>query len=489
MKKKKKGLLIFVILLLLAAVIGFIVWYVMNQDKIINSGTDTVFVDSVGTITGLTNNGTNQRYAGVVEAQETWNVENSSDKTVSEIYVEEGDIVNVGDPLFVYDTTDSEENLVEGEIEIDRLNAEIENYEAQIKTLQADKAKAGSDEQLDYQTQIQTIQNSLKKSQYDLQKQQVENENLQKSINNATVYSELAGLVQSINKNSNESAYSYDDSSNYFMTIVAVGQYRVKVTINEQNRYDLTEGASVLAYSRVVEGQYWRGTLESIDYDNPVSDNSSSYYYYGSSSDSSTTSSSYYGYITLEDDTDLIMGQHVYVEMDYGQEDGKEGLWLSSYYIVQNDGEDPYVWAVNDKDKIEKRTVTLGEYDEDLGEYEITDGLSASDYIAFPSEYVQEGADADKNVDSSASYYSEYSEYSDDSDILNYYYEEDTEDAEYGYTDDTDNSDEEIDTEDGVWTDGDDSDLTDALDGLDIEEYTDDNIGDGSAPASAETEG
>ena len=39
-----------------------------------------------------------------------------------------------------------------------------------------------------------------------------------------------------------------------------------------------------------------------------------------------------------------------------------------------------------------KRTVTLGEYDAMTGTYAVTDGLSESDYVAYPDENCVEGA-------------------------------------------------------------------------------------------------
>ena len=94
-----------------------------------------------------------------------------------------------------------------------------------------------------------------------------------------------------------------------------------------------------------------------------------------------------------------MLGQHVYIERDEGQEDKKEGLWLSEYYIVDADTNSPYVWAV-DKDKcLEKRSVILGQYDEVLGEYEIADGLSKKDSIAYPSELLEEGMRTTNNAE------------------------------------------------------------------------------------------
>ncbi len=76
--------------------------------------------------------------------------------------------------------------------------------------------------------------------------------------------------------------------------------------------------------------------------------------------------------------------------MDEGQCVEKEGIWLFEGYIGM-DEEEPYVWAANKKDRLEKRKVELGEYDEALGEYEIKSGLSEDDYIAYPMDGLYEG--------------------------------------------------------------------------------------------------
>ena len=84
------------------------------------------------------------------------------------------------------------------------------------------------------------------------------------------------------------------------------------------------------------------------------------------------------------------MGQHVYIELgDAGSE--REGIWLPSYFIEQ-DGDNAYVWAATDKDKLEKRQVTLGQHDDMTDEYQIAEGLAAEDYIAIPEEGLKEGA-------------------------------------------------------------------------------------------------
>lgn len=498
MKRRKKGFLIVLVVLLLIGAVGFIVWSVRNQDTG-NAETNTVFVDSVSALTGLGSTGVIQKFAGVVEPQETWNVENSSDRTIAEVYVKVGDTVKAGDQLFTYDTTEAKDSLIEGEIEIDRLNGDIAGYQSQIETLQADKAKAAAADQLDIETQIQTIQNQLRRAQYDLQKQQVTNANLEETIANSTVTSEIDGLVQSIN-DSDSASYSYGDESNAYMTIIAVGDYRIRGTINEQNRDSLVEGSPVIVYSRANENEYWKGTLSEIDYDNPIEETNS---YSMSSSDSMTQSSNYPFYVELDSIDGLMMGQHVYIEMDYGQADGRDGMWLNEYYIVQDDG-DPYVWAANSRNQIEKRTVTLGEYDEDQEKYEILSGLSADDYIAFPNDSISEGDAVELNVDQTSNYFDanvedsyldeESSDFTWDSETDAIYYEDETgtdtffDDAEMdegyweGETGDLYYDETETDTE--IWEDASEVDAPGGIaDELDIQEYTE-AIG----PVSEETE-
>ena len=103
-------------------------------------------------------------------------------------------------------------------------------------------------------------------------------------------------------------------------------------------------------------------------------------------------SSKYPFYVKLEGKGDgLLMGQHVYIEPDYGQEDETDAnaINLPSYFI--NDAGSPWVWAKNSKDKLEKRNLKLGEYNGETDTYPVLDGLTAEDYIAFPDDSLKAG--------------------------------------------------------------------------------------------------
>lgn len=383
---------------LAAAIVGFVFLKGTSSDSQ-GSSENLVYVDSVASIVGLgSGNGMLNRFAGVVEPQETVNIKVSSDKTVKECYVKEGDEVKKGQELFIYDTSEAEENLASKEIEIDRIKMDIETYKANVESLKKEKANASSDEQLDYTVRIQSAENNAKRSEYELKSTQQEIEQLKKSINEAVVTSEIDGVVKSINDSTDDSVVSYGngDNSDSYMTLLSTGQYRIKGTINEQNMGSLSEGDAIIVHSRVDENKTWTGTLTEIDMEHPENNNND--YVISSGSSDTTSSNSYPFYVDLDADDDLMLGQHVYMERDEGQLEEKEGLWLGSYYIIQEDGK-AYVWAAGKRDKIEKREVTLGEHDEDLDEYQITGGLTEDDYIAYPDESIKEGASVTRNIE------------------------------------------------------------------------------------------
>ena len=151
----------------------------------------------------------------------------------------------------------------------------------------------------------------------------------------------------------------------------------IKGTVNEMNVQNIIEGDPVIIRSRVDSSQIWKGTMGTIDRESATSSNSSSsgYGMTDSSGDSQTTTSTYPFYVNLDSSDGLMLGQHVYIEMDEGQDTQKVGVWISEAYIVDADTDSPYVWATDKNDKLEKRNVILGQYDEELGEYEIADGL------------------------------------------------------------------------------------------------------------------
>ena len=133
--------------------------------------------------------------------------------------------------------------------------------------------------------------------------------------------------------------------------------------------------------SRTDDGVFWLGTVTLVDYENP-SQGSQYDMYYGVSSDEMTASSKYPFYVELDSTEGLILGQHVYMELDAGAEE-TSGISVSSAFIAYEEDGSAYVWAEN-RNKLEKRLVTVGEYNPMNDTMEVLEGLTEEDFIAFP---------------------------------------------------------------------------------------------------------
>ena len=405
--KKKLGIIAGVAVVILIAVVFFVI-------KNIGGGTDEkAYVQSVSEITGLGSaNGMNNRYTGVVDAQSSWKISLQSDLSVEKRYVNVGDQVKKGDKLFKYNTEELRLSKEKKELEQETMQNEITQLTKDIKSYQSDLKTASASEKIELQTQILTAQTTIKKDQFNIKSNKTTIKNLEKNIKDATVKSIMNGLVKKINTSLEtasdsdsssddsdmDSDSSYDDGSSSdtsYMTILAVGNYRVTGTISETNVQSLNEGDSVIIRSRVDDSKTWTGTVSKIktdataDSSDDSSDGSEDYSDTGDDTSQGESATSYNFYVKLDDDTGLMMGQHVFVEQDNGQDSTKEGIWLPSAYL-KKDGNQYYVWMAS-HNKLKLQKVSVGEYDEDLDEYEITSGLKVSDYIASDGGSLEEG--------------------------------------------------------------------------------------------------
>ena len=329
------------------------------------------------------------RYAGLVVSGEPATVK-KGDKKVLETYVKEGDFVTEGDVLFCYDNEAMELQLSKLLLELEGYENTIMNAEEDIPNLERQRDAAPAAQKLTYSLQIQELQANMREAIYNKGLKEREIENLQEALEDTDLRAPISGRVKSVKDSDNTSSGSGDTSgSDAYITIMDMTTYQVKGTINELNVGTLSEGMNVLVRSRLNEDVTWSGVLERIDWETKVQDNNNRYYGSGSG-DEMTTSSKYPFYVKLNDVTGLILGQHVYIEPDYGQQEVRKGLRLPEYYICDA-ASSPYVWAANGRDRLEKRSVALGDYDDERGEYQIVSGLKETDYIAFPMEELTAG--------------------------------------------------------------------------------------------------
>ena len=381
-----------------AAVLAVVLTFVFRN---LNSGGEgKVYVSSVRQIMEYSgsSSGVLNRFTGVVASQEAWNISLDSNMTVAKCYVKVGQQVKVGDKLFKYNT--DELKLNQEKLELDIQEKENANKTNKQTIEQSEKAlrSASASEKLELQTTILKAQAEIKRNELDIKQDKKEIKKLKKTIKNATVKSKIDGVVKSLNEslgqgNNDDSENSTDNmaitdgsDSSYYMVILATGDYRIEGKISEQNQSDISEGERVIVRSRIDNTQVWKGFISEIKTNTTAQGNTESDNYMTGEGNSSESSSYYNFYIELDSDEGLMMGQHVLIEEDNNQDVNRTGIWLNSTYLAQDDGEF-YVWVANKNDKLEYRKVKVGDnYNPDLDEYEIIEGLEKSDYIANASQ-------------------------------------------------------------------------------------------------------
>ena len=357
-KKKSKALIIVILILLVGSVGGYFAIRYFSQG-VPRSG-DVVYMQKVSDFTGTVT--TVDRYAGTVEAQRTQNFKKDPERSVEEIYVQVGQVVEEGTPLFKYDIRSAQNNIESLKLDIEGINNDI-----------ALLRNSGTSTEI--QLQISEKELEVKQKQADINRYQQE-------IDQSEVKSNIAGKVKSI---SMEGGY---DSAGQEIPVVAVtetGEFRIKGKVSEQSIGTITQGQPVIVRSRVDENQTWNGKITKIETE-PDTNNENNYWYGGDQE----KASNYPFYITLTSTKGLMLGQHVFIEPDYGQMDIKEGLWLMMDFIAYDDSGQAYVWSAHGN-RAARQYVELGEIDEDTYTVEILSGLSEDDLIAWPDETITEG--------------------------------------------------------------------------------------------------
>ncbi len=393
---KKKIVGIVAVVLIAAAAIGAAVWWFFFRTPATPSDpADIAYVTAVRDVATNGGLGTSTKFAGVVEPQRTLEVQKDESKKIGELYVTVGQEVQAGDKLFSYDMDDLELQLQDAQLQLQTLDNRMQDLNQQINTLIEERNDAPEDERYPITLQIQSTQLELRSTEYDRTVKAREIEQLSASVFATDVTAEMGGIIQSINDGESGSYDPYGNpSSNAYITILATGEYRVKATVTELNIGSLREGMEMRVISRADEADEWSGYIDEINYE-PVQGNSNGIYY--GTEDSFTPASKYNFFVKLDRFDGLMLGQHVYVEPSVGSIPKKTGIWLPGYYIFTEEMKS-YVWAVSGHSTLEKREVSLGQYDEELDEFEILSGLKEQDLIAVPTDALYEGMYAEEGV-------------------------------------------------------------------------------------------
>lgn len=335
---------------------------------------NAVFVQSVADLANMGGIAPGDRFPGIVVSENITEIQKDGQMVVEELKVREGDDVTAGQELFCYDTQQLQLALDKQRLELEQLLATIENYKEQIKDLEKDRENNSN--KLEYTVQIQTLQVDLKEAEINVKAKESAVQQSETLLANAVVYAPVDGRIQSISESGTD---NYGNPLAY-ITIQQTGSYRIKGTIGELQRGAIMEGTRMEVHSRT-DDRTWAGTVMLVDYESPSQENPNAMYY-GGVSDEMSSSSKYPFYLELDSTDGLLLGQHVYLQLE-NQEAAENTLTIGSSFIAYEEDGTAYVWA--DKNgKLEKRPVELGEYNMMNDTYEILSGLTETDHIAFP---------------------------------------------------------------------------------------------------------
>ena len=378
-----KRIIVFLSLLITAGAGAMMFLYMRAQKE--SKARDKTAVYSVSAITGISLAGGQERYPGIVIPQSTVKIQKTEERKIQENRVSVGDSVKKGDVLWVYDLDDLKMAIEMGRLELQKMKSTKENIDLQIGRLQKERDKAPESGRTAYDIEILSLQMDSRETDYQINAKTAAQEKLEASLGNTEVLSPVDGLVTRINSpnaNSDDNMNSEDSENtdaDAYMVLTEVGNYRIRGSVLEKNRPAMVSrvGQEVLIRSRVNPETVWKGKLENVDTENAVSGDALE----------GDTETKYPFFITLESAEGLALGQHVLIE--WGM-DLAPALWIPSMYLsAEDDGF--YIWAASKDDKLEKRKVETGGYDEDLDQYEVQSGLKVDDYIAIPADTLYEG--------------------------------------------------------------------------------------------------
>lgn len=337
----------------------------------------TVPVQSVAVITGYAEKAAvRSRFLGIIKEEEAVTVRLDEGRETAAFSVSPGDRVEAGTVLAVYDNSglllEREQLLLDKE----QLEFSAENAGIRIKTLKAERDQADAGQKDSYDLQILNAQSELKQTEFSLELKEREIARLDEKLALSQVISPCAGIVTEV------------DDAEGSLSIVSEGTFELSFSVTESELEEFRVGDRLVVTNRD-ETLSYDGTVSRIESTKPENSETQT---------GAARPSSYPVHAVLEGANGLIPGQHVYVEKQdpAGQKSGlgEEVILLPEGYLMDAE-ESAWVWLAGKNGTLEKHSVILGAYNDRHDAYEVIEGLSMTDYLAWPMTSYEAGQKAD----------------------------------------------------------------------------------------------
>lgn len=308
---------------------------------------------------------------------------------VKEIFVKEGQELTKGQKLFTYDNPELSIQLKQ--LEIDKKSAQMryDQGKEKISSLQKEIQKAedakSAIEVLDpLETQLQDLQFQQKTTELEMEKNKLQEEDLQNKQNDLIVYSNGGGIVQKAGKDVGQSTtQAAGAQTSPIIQIASKDPFIIKGTLTELQKSQIQPNQPIKVTAKAAANKSWTGKITEIS-QYPTADESEQTI--AATAGQQTQNISYYNYkASLDSQEGLSPGYHVSIQVNLAT---KKMLVIPSSSIVEK-GDSRYVYVVK-KNKLHKQTVTTGMGDGDSTE--VIDGLKTGDQIVKnPSANVHDG--------------------------------------------------------------------------------------------------
>ena len=372
MKNRKNKIIIFIIVI--GVIVAGVSFFILRHQK----DGEEIYAQKVSELIQTTYN--SNKFSGVVESQGAQNFTLDSEKKLLEVYVTQGQKIEEGEALYKYDDSQTKNTIASTQLEAEGIRQSVTLLKREIKELEEQLKQAADEEKYKMRSEISDKQMEIKQQEYDIQAKENEISNLKKDLEQSVVKAGMSGIVKSVNQNQSGES----EKQQPFISIIQNENYVVKGLLDEISIDSLKENDPVIVRSRVDKDQFWKGTVTLVDLTQEKEKDQEN------SEENKEKASKYPFYVALEESGSLILGQHVYVEPDLGQEEKKEGIWLNRSFVIHDKDGIDYVWCV-EKQKAVKKKVKTGQTDETTDTIEVCSGLTKEDSICWPEESIKEG--------------------------------------------------------------------------------------------------
>jgi HlyD family secretion protein len=314
---------------------------------------------------------------------------------VKELFVKEGQVVEKGQKLFIYDNPELSIQLKQ--LDIDKKSAKMRYDEGKRKVAsvqneikKAKDANAPKEMTDPLEAQLQDLQFQQKTTELEMEKNKLLEEDLQNKQNELTVFSTFAGVVQKVNKDSGQSAgQTAGAQSNPIVQISSRDPFVIQGTLTELQKSQIQPNQPITITAKAISNKTWKGKITEISEYPSTMDSAQNL---SAAAGQQSQNISFYNFKAALDSQDgLSPGYHVSIQVNLS---AKKMLAVPSSGILEK-GNSRFVYVVK-KNKLHKQTVNTGIGDGNSTE--ILEGLKAGEKVVkSPSANVYEGMEVKAN--------------------------------------------------------------------------------------------